>query len=260
MPRFVILLVTVLVGSLVSASGPDGDCVTAGWGGNCSVENTGSTVDIGASLTQPGRGGSGGDRGGGGNGGGGGSVDNGTTAPTEPEDCGLCRGNYEVVLLLRDVTVADVESFAPGASPIRGEPAGVGIVGMPVNFVVTADTHTVGGTLFDLPVSVRFVPASFAFDYGDGSGRESTTGGSSWSTLGQAQFTPTATSHSYSARGTYSTRAVVRYSAAVDFGNGWIPVPGYVERPTGAASVEVVEVRTALVDRTCLEDPTGPGC
>lgn len=52
----------------------------------------------------------------------------------------------------------------------------------------------------------------------------------------------------------------VQYAAAVDFGTGWRPVPGYVSATTSGYDVRVVEVKTALVDRTCLENPTGPGC
>ena len=53
----------------------------------------------------------------------------------------------------------------------------------------------------------------------------------------------------------------VQYAASVDFGSGtWRPVAGYVTATTGGYGVQVVEVRTALVDRTCLEDPRGPGC
>jgi hypothetical protein len=52
----------------------------------------------------------------------------------------------------------------------------------------------------------------------------------------------------------------VEYAASVDFGTGWRPVPGVVRAEAGGYGVRVVEVRTALVDRTCAEDPTGPGC
>ena len=108
---------------------------------------------------------------------------------------------------------------------------------------------------------MRFVPAGYVFDYGDGSTSVSGAGGASWQRLGQAQFTPTATSHVYGARGTYPVSVTVQYAASVDFGSGtWRPVAGYVTATTGGYGVRVVEVRTALVDRTCLENPRGPGC
>jgi hypothetical protein len=117
------------------------------------------------------------------------------------------------------------------------------------------------GSILDFDVVVRFVPAAFAFDYGDGTIRTAATGGASWHATGSADFTPTATSHVYSRPGTYPVRVTVLYRASVDFGSGvWRPVDGFVRATAGGYDVRVVEVHTALVDRTCLEDPTGPGC
>ena len=253
-----LLTALLLAGGL--ASGAVSDCGSAGlWGANCEAINTGSSVDIGASYSSPGGSAERGSGASGRSGGGGGAADPGEAVV--PEDCGPLNrcGTYEVVLI-REATMSDVESFAPSAAPLAGEPGGVGIVGMPVNFVVTAGPHEASGMLFDLPVRVRFVPASFAFVHGDGTSREATTGGRTWAALGQAQFTATPTSHAYAARGTYSAHALVRYAAAVDFGNGWMPVPGQLEQATASVPVEVLEVRTALVDRTCAENPSGPGC
>jgi len=169
------------------------------------------------------------------------------------------RCNYAVETLPTP-TLSDLVSFAPAPTRLTGEPSGVGIVGMPVNFVVAATTHTATGTLFELPVTVRFEPVSYVFVPGDGTSLTSSTGGRTWAELGQAQFSATATSHAFGARGVYSAHAVVRYSAAVDFGNGPIAVAGLLEVASAAAAVEVFEVRTALVERTCIENPRGPGC
>jgi hypothetical protein len=171
-----------------------------------------------------------------------------------------CRGGGFTVSTLPDVTASDLESFAPTRPTFDAEPAGVGIVGMPTNFVAAASEQTQTGVLLDLPVTVRFVPAAYVFAYGDGTDARSTTGGASWTSLGQAQFTATPTSHAYGERGVYSASVTVEYAAAVDFGTGWRPVQGVVTATGGAQSVEVYEARTALVERTCLEDPSGPGC
>lgn len=157
-------------------------------------------------------------------------------------------------------TLADVARFAPASVPLVDEPDGVGVVGMPMNFVVDAQTHERTGTLFDLPVTVRFTPASVLFVHGDGTSRVSDGGGRSWATLGLAQFSATPTSHAYTARGSYTASAVVRYAAQVNFGNGWVAVPGVLEIPTTSGDVQIFEVRTALVDKTCLENPGGVGC
>lgn len=183
----------------------------------------------------------------------------GVAAPPPPACTdNLCRGNYSVAVLRP--TLTDVASFAPASAPLVDEPDGIGIVGMPVNFVVTAGAHEQAGRLFDLPVTVRFTPTSYVFVHGDGSSRESTTGGRTWADLGRARFSATDTSHAYATRGIYTATARVRYAAQANFGNGWMDVPGALEVPAGATTLQIVEVKTALVQKTCVENPSGPGC
>ncbi|MDT0184161.1 hypothetical protein Q9S36_28605 [Microbacterium sp. ARD31] len=163
--------------------------------------------------------------------------------------------------MIPDVTVDDLASFRPDRPTLSGEPAGFGVVGMPTNLVATASEQVLTGTLLDWDVTVRFTPAGYVFDHGDGTSARHGTGGSTWAASGAAQFTPTETSHVYRARGTYDVGVTVQYAAAVDFGDGrWRDVPGFVTATTGGYGVRVVEVRTALVDETCAEDPGGPGC
>ena len=182
--------------------------------------------------------------------------------PAEPEDCGPlgCRGNYDVVTF-PEVTLADLASFRPAVPELSGEPSGFGVVGMPTNLVGAASEQRISGTLLGWDVTVRFVPAEYVFTHGDGASATTATGGASWERLAQAQFTPTRTSHVYAERGTYPVSVTVRYAASVDFGTGsWRPVEGYVTATSAPYGVRVVEVRTALVDQTCREDPSGPGC
>ncbi|WP_336633062.1 MULTISPECIES: hypothetical protein [unclassified Microbacterium] len=222
--------------------------------GLCSVTNTGTTVEVGA--TRPGGGTDGTD-----------ATDATDDAPPAdpllrtPAGCGGLRGEgcYSVEVV-REPAMSDLASFAPAPLALGDEPGGVGLVGMPVNFVVDAHGHEQTGTLFDLPVAVRFTPEAVLFSYGDGATRTAADGGRSWGELGLASFSATSTSHAYSARGSYTASAAVRYSASVDFGRGPVAVPGWLEIPTGTSEVRVFEVRTALVDRTCIEDPAASGC
>ena len=246
------MLSAILLAVLAGASPCNSNAQAAGL---CSISNSGSSVEIGA--TRPGgsegsKGSAGGSRGEGGNAGG---------APAPPPPActdSLCRGNYSVAVLRP--TLTDVASFAPASAPLVDEPDGVGIVGMPVNFVVTAGLHEQAGRLFDLPVTVRFTPTSYRFVHGDGSSRETATGGRTWAELGRPQFSATDTSHTYAARGSYTAAASVRYAAQANFGNGWIDVPGVLEIPAGSTTLQIVDVKTALVDKTCSENPAGPGC
>lgn len=225
---------------------------SSSWSG-CSVSNSGSQVDISGSTTQPGirptAPGSGG-------------REPGPQTPPPAPPCPLnrCDLDYEVVGL-PDVTASDLVSFRPAPPSLAGEPEGLGVVGMPTNIVGAASEQRIPGSLLGYDVVVRFTPVGYVFDYGDGTLRRSSSGGSTWERLGQTQFTPTSTSHTYAARGEYRVAVTVEYAASVDFGSGtWRPVAGLVSATTGSYGVRVVEVRTALVDRSCTENPSGPGC
>ncbi len=267
----VLLAIAVILGAgapALASSGCDG---ASPWQNACTIQNTGTQVDVGGSATQPGRGGGSSGSGAGGSTSTGGSGTSGTprtnaggTPPTPspvPEQCPDigCRGNYTVVVI-PTVTIDDLASFVPRAGTLTGEPAGFGITGMPTNLIGSASTHELTGPLLGWTVTVRFVPAAWLTDYGDGTSARTITGGATWAALRLPSFSPTATSHVYAARGTYTVSSAVQYSAQVNFGTGWRTVPGLVATPPATYSLEIRDVRTALVERTCLEAPTGPGC
>lgn len=158
------------------------------------------------------------------------------------------------------LTITDVAQFAPTPIAAAGEPGNVSVAGLPMNFVAAASTQTRAGTLLSRPISVRFTPVRFDFVYGDGLTATSTSGGRTWSALGQAQFTPTPTSHTYRARGIYPVHARVHYTAEVDIGGGWFPVAGELAIAGPTQQIRVYEANTALVARTCDEQPRAPGC
>lgn len=235
-----------------------GGCGSGGvWGQQCEVRNTGEEVQVGAGLSggPPSAGGprdTGGPRGRTEE-----TVAEGAACVPSLED--LCRGNYETASI-PDPTMDDLASFRPAAPAAATEPANIGIAGMPTNLVVAASGHTVAGELFGYAVTVRFTPVGFVFEHGDGTSARTATPGATWASLGQAQFTPTPTSHTYAARGQYTVTASTIYTAQVDFGGGWRPVPGTLTLSSAGYPVRIVQARTALVDRTCIEAPAAPGC
>ncbi|WP_101845088.1 hypothetical protein [Zhihengliuella sp. ISTPL4] len=158
------------------------------------------------------------------------------------------------------ITIEDLAQFAPQPASTTAEPGNIGVVGMPTNFVATVAAHTATGTLLDRPVTVRFTPVRVTFDHGDGTTSSAPHGGRTWSALGQAPFTPTPTSHTYTHRGTYTTRATVAYTAEVDVGGGWFPVSGELSIDGAARQIRIYEATTALVARTCEERPAAAGC
>lgn len=262
---------TVLVGVMITAtsllgmaaSSAANGCTGQAWGGNCSLANSGTQVDLGATTVTPGTSSTPGSSGNTG------STSTGAARPSPkptPNPCTdeLCRDSYTVGVaseVYPAVSISDLVSFRPRAAIARNEPAGVGIVGMPSNIVAEASAHELRGELLGFPVAITFVPVSFTFDYADATTTTTTTGGASWATLGQAEFTPTATSHSYRARGTYQASVTVNYSASVLFDDTYRrQVAGVVRGPATRFDIRIVTTTTALVDNTCLERPRGPGC
>ncbi|MBV0893969.1 hypothetical protein [Microbacterium sp. NC79] len=159
-------------------------------------------------------------------------------------------------------TLSDLARFMPEPPTLSGEPLNAGVLGKPTNFLSTANEHTLDGELFGYPVSVRFTPVEYTFDYGDGTTATVTDAYDSWAEMGLAQFTPTAASHTYSAKGEHDVNVTVSYSAAVNFwgSDAWLPVEGYVRASASGYGVTIYEVVTALVDKDCTEDPAGIGC
>lgn len=193
-----------------------------------------------------------------------------STAPPpspSPSTClieSVCnRADYGVIVY-SDITAEDLASFHPAAPTLGGEPAGYGIAGLPTNLIAAASPQTIPGTLFDEDVLVRFEPAGYIVDYGDGTSTRTTTGGATWDALGLTQFSPTATSHVYAEPGTYTVTATVQYTASVFYvsfdWDTWWPVTGYITLTGAPYEVRVLEARTALVDHTCTETPAAPGC
>ncbi len=160
----------------------------------------------------------------------------------------------------RPVTIEDLAQFSPAPVTTTAEPGNVGVVGKPTNFVAAVSAHTRTGTLLGRPVAVRFTPVRVTFDHGDGTSATSADGGRTWSALGQASFTPTPTSHTYTERGSYTTRTTVHYTAEVDVGGGWFSVAGELAVDGAPRQIRIYEATTALVARTCVERPAAPGC
>ncbi len=266
-------------------------------GATCEVGNGGGGVDVGGGIQIPveqpgpgpavppgsgggGGGGTGGGNGGGGSGGtGGGSGDDGSDRyiPTLPcveypkplgrdrEWCPIDEPETEEpaqeIVIPDTIDVSDLLHFTPPAPSIVSEPAGVAIVGMPMNVVVPAKPSSSSGSLLGFPVTVSFTPERLAIDYGDGITAQVAADSASWDSLGQAEFTPTSTSHAYAERGRHTLSVRVLSSAVVSFGPyGTVPVDGLVASAAAQTTVRAVTADTGLVDETCAEDPRGPGC
>jgi hypothetical protein len=159
------------------------------------------------------------------------------------------------------VRISDLVNFTP-AAPTRGmEPAGWMVVGLPTNFFAAASVHTRSGSLLGFPADVRFTPAGYHWNYGDGSSAATATAGARWAALGLPEFSDTATSHVYRARGTVTIQPAVEYSAEYRFaGQSWRAISGTIAVSANPLIAVAGDAKTVLVERDCLRDPRGPGC
>lgn len=159
------------------------------------------------------------------------------------------------------MTLADIATFRPAPSAPASEPNGWGIAGLDTNFLADARTQVVAGTLLGRPASVRFTPIGYAWTYGDGSARTTTSAGATWQRSGAREFDPTPSSHVYAAPGDYSAQLTVLYSAAYSWdGSAFVPIDGTVSAPAGAIPVRIVVESTVLVGGQCTPGSTAPGC
>ncbi|WP_344790678.1 PKD domain-containing protein [Gryllotalpicola daejeonensis] len=144
---------------------------------------------------------------------------------------------------------------------MSSEPNGWTVVGQETNFIAKAGESEKSGTLLGQPVTVHFTPVAYAWRYGDGSGKTTTTPGARWEASGLSNFAKTATSHAYAARGTYAVTVTVAYSARYRYaGQGWVSIAGTLGLTSDPITIQVKGVKTVLVGKTCTENPSGPGC
>ncbi|MFA4841716.1 MAG: hypothetical protein WC580_08410 [Agrococcus sp.] len=157
------------------------------------------------------------------------------------------------------ITLSDLAQFRPIVGELVVEPDGWGVVGTPTNFYATAQTHTMDGELFDMPIEVRWTPSSYVFDYGDGTTETSEASGTAWSGT-EESWTETATSHVYAERSDVTASLTVVFTAEVDAGGGWFAVPGSLPVDAPSVGVKVFEVDTVLTNGDCMANPSAAGC
>ena len=159
------------------------------------------------------------------------------------------------------VRVTDLVSIDAQVSSQRMEPDGWVVVGLPANFMATAVEHTRSGMLLGFPADVRFTPAGFHWDYGDGTSVTTETGGASWAELGLPEFSETPTSHVFTEVGNPTITLDVLYTAEYRFaGSDWREVEGVLAVPGAPITAHASLAGTVLVAEGCSSNPGGPGC
>lgn len=183
-------------------------------------------------------------------------------SPIDPADCRMSAAEPEPAPAGEPaVTMRDIASFRPAEPGNEMEPGGWAVVGLPANFVAESSVQTLSGTLLGRPAEVRFHPVAYRWTHSDGAVVQTSTPGSTWEALGQAEFTETATSHVYAASGDYTVDIAVVFVAEYRFnGSVWRWIDGTLSVPGAPQSVLVGEFDTVLVTGDCHVAPDGPGC
>jgi hypothetical protein len=178
-----------------------------------------------------------------------------------PEAYYDCFEIVEPIEPIEQVTLDDLASFAPVEGAPHMEPTGWSVAGLPTNFWITTSSHVVDGLLFDRPASVRFTPAAARYSYGDGTAAVRTPLGSSWAAAGAAEFSSTATSHTYANTGVYTVTVGVDFTVEYSYnGSTWVPVEGTLTSTPPPLTAQIVRANTVIVGADCAADPAGIGC
>lgn len=157
-------------------------------------------------------------------------------------------------------TVEDLRRLEVSPAVTAVEPAPDTLVGLHTNMYASAEDQVFDIELAGFPVQVRVTPASYTWDYGDGTtfGPTELSGGplpaGSWDE-------PTDTSHQYADTGDVSVVLTTEFAGEYSISGGpWLPVDGTstVSSDPVALSVWRSTVRNYADD--CFENPGGAGC
>lgn len=159
------------------------------------------------------------------------------------------------------LTLSDIAHFRPAQPRALMEPNGWTIAKLPTNFYSIDRQHDQPGRVLNFPITVRFVPVSYHWNYGDSTSNRLSAPGTTWQALGRAAFSPTPTSHVYQETGNYRITLSVSYAPYYRFDDlPWIRIDGLVHRPANDLHIRVGTMQTYLVAEHCAENPTAPGC
>ncbi|MCP2030442.1 hypothetical protein L1277_000506 [Okibacterium sp. HSC-33S16] len=159
------------------------------------------------------------------------------------------------------VTLSDLARFRPNAPTLTMEPDGWLLIGFPANFIADTNRHVQQGSLFDVPIEVRFTPDGYNWSWGDGTSSRTTVPGATWAELGLPEFSATPTSHVFASTGVYSITVTVAFTVEYRaVGGSWIGIAGTLSAPAVTVAALAGDAKTVLVDKECNRNPSGPGC
>lgn len=129
----------------------------------------------------------------------------------------------------------------PASVLVVQPPEGETLVNFDTNFYTEADEFSVTVELLGVPVDLLVRPASFAWSFGDGATRTTTTPGAAYPDL--------EVTHRYARPGTVTTAVTVVWAADFSVAGGpWQTVDGTVAMASAGIPLRVREATPVLVD------------
>lgn len=143
------------------------------------------------------------------------------------------------------LTLADFQRLPLPAGTTNVQPDnGYTLINVPTNVYADAETVVLDTDLLGFAVQVRATPASYTWDFGDGT------------TLGPtddpgAPYPDLRTTHTYESPGAYGITLTTAYTGEYSVDGGpWLPVPGQAQVTSTPVPVEALSGRNRLVADT----------
>lgn len=157
------------------------------------------------------------------------------------------------------VTPAEFRSFPIKASIPKTQPTGFSLKNGHAHIYANSVTQSFNTEIQDRPVSIRAIPHSYLWNYGDGHSRKLQKPGKPMPNHTFDQSTDT--SHVYEETGDFTIQLNTAYRGEYSVDGGpWMPIPGTASVPSDPMPMSVWRTKKLLVDQDCANNPGGPVC
>jgi len=155
----------------------------------------------------------------------------------------------------------DFRQLPVNPGTLEAQPFPHTLKGGPTNFYTTATEQAFDVTILGQAVHLTATPASFTYNFGDGTSRGPTpVAGYSIPEAGWL-LNETRSSHSYTATGNYPATITTSFTGTYSVNNGPpLPINGTLDLTTPPKTIQVWKTEKALVADTCQENPKSWGC
>ena len=155
----------------------------------------------------------------------------------------------------------DFRQLPVNPGTLEAQPFPHTLKGGPTNFYTTAAEQAFDVTILGQAVHLTATPASFTYNFGDGTSRGPTAVAGYSIPEADWLVSETRTSHSYTATGNYPATITTSFTGTYSVNNGPpLPINGTLDLTTPPKTIQVWKTEKALVADTCQENPKSWGC